>query len=118
MCSCQRYEPAALSSTEAPSDDIPMTEEETEPSEPETEETEPVETEPPKPLDTRARTVAKGIYLAYAPVNNESFMDEIIRVMDETELNAVVIDVKDDYGRITYDMQGVPLVDEIGVSSL
>ena len=117
MCSCQRYEPAALSSTEAPSDDIPLTEEETEPSEPETEETEPVETEPPKPLDTRARTVAKGIYLAYAPVNNESFMDEIIRVMDETELNAVVIDVKDDYGRITYDMQGVPLVDESGASS-
>ena len=44
-------------------------------------------------------------------------MDEIIAVMDETELNAVVIDVKDDNGRITYDMQGVPLVDEIGAST-
>ena len=115
LSACERYEPVALSSTEELATET-AAEAVVESSEA-IEETEPVETAPPEPEDTRERTVAKGIYLAYAPVNNESFMDEIISVMDETELNAVVIDVKDDYGRITYDMQGVPLVDEIGASS-
>ena len=41
-----------------------------------------------------------------------SMMEEIIRQIDETELNAVVIDVKDDQGRITYSMD-LPLVNEI-----
>ncbi|HIU88391.1 MAG TPA: putative glycoside hydrolase [Candidatus Avilachnospira avistercoris] len=115
LSACERYEPVALSSTEELATET-AAEAVVESSEA-IEESEPVETAPPEPEDTRERTVAKGIYLAYAPVNNESFMDEIISVMDETELNAVVIDVKDDYGRITYDMQGVPLVDEIGASS-
>ena len=115
LCSCERYEPVALSSTEELATEAPT--EATAESTEAIEETEPIETEPPEPEDTRLRTAAKGIYLAYAPVNNQSFMDEIISVMDDTELNAVVIDVKDDFGRITYDMQGVPLVDEIGASS-
>ena len=114
---CQRYEPVALSGDDhRPAQTEAATEAMTE-SAPEESSTAEVETEAPEPEDTRPRTAAKGIYLAYAPVNNESFMDEIIQVMDETELNAVVIDVKDDYGRITYDMQGVPLVDEIGAKS-
>ena len=109
LSSCERYEPVALSSTEELATEAPS---KTEPESTEAPaETEPIETEPPKPVDTRKHVEAKGIYLAYAPVNNESFMDRIIEVMDETELNAVVIDVKDDYGRITYDMEGVPLVD-------
>ena len=115
LSSCERYEPVALSSTEELATEAPS---KTEPESTEAPaETEPIETEPPKPVDTRKHVEAKGIYLAYAPVNNESFMDRIIEVMDETELNAVVIDVKDDYGRITYDMEGVPLVDELGASS-
>ena len=115
LSSCERYEPVALSSAEELEAETPAA---TEPESTEVPvETEPVETEPPAPEDNRIRTAAKGIYLAYAPVNNKSFMDEIINVMDETELNAVVIDVKDDYGRITYAMQGVPLVDELGASS-
>ena len=40
-------------------------------------------------------------------------MDKIIEEIDRTELNAVVIDVKDDQGRITYAMDS-PTVNEIG----
>ncbi len=39
-------------------------------------------------------------------------MDKIIEEIDRTELNAVVIDVKDDQGRITYAMDS-PTVNEI-----
>ncbi len=40
-------------------------------------------------------------------------MDDIIRQIDQTEINAVVIDIKDDKGNITYRMNS-PMVSEIG----
>ena len=40
-------------------------------------------------------------------------MQEMIRKIDDTEINAVVIDVKDDNGRITFQMDQ-PLVEETG----
>ena len=39
-------------------------------------------------------------------------MDEIIRYIDATELNTVVIDVKDDFGNVTFKMDS-PVVNEI-----
>ena len=65
-------------------------------------------------VQERTPVKVKGIYLGANAVGVSDFMDRVITRMDETELNAVVIDVKDDYGRITYAMEGVPLVDEIG----
>lgn len=62
----------------------------------------------------RTPVKVKGIYLGANAAGVSDFMDKIIKRIDETELNAVVIDVKDDYGRITYQMGGVPLVDELG----
>ena len=56
----------------------------------------------------------KGIYLGANAAGVSDFMDKVIKRIDETELNAVVIDVKDDYGRITYAMDGVPLVNDLG----
>lgn len=64
--------------------------------------------------DGRVPTAVKGIYIASKPLSNEEFMSGLWDVMDNTELNAVVIDIKDDYGRITYNMQGVGIVDELG----
>lgn len=55
----------------------------------------------------------RGIYLGASAVGVPDFTEKIIRRLDETELNAVVIDVKDDFGRITYQMEGVPLVDAL-----
>ncbi len=55
----------------------------------------------------------KGIYISAYVAGTESMMDEIIRNIDATEINAVVIDVKDDNGRITFSMD-TPAVNEIG----
>ncbi len=71
-------------------------------------------TQAEEPVDTRERTKVKGIYVASKPLANAEFMSKFWERMDNTELNAVVIDIKDDYGRITYDMQGVGVVDELG----
>lgn len=45
----------------------------------------------------------KGVYVT-GPVAGHPRMEEIIQLVDETELNAVVIDVKNDEGYITYSM--------------
>ena len=114
---CRRYEPVALE----PGFDMEMVressisvslEEETETEEETEEETEP-ETEPPEEPDLRVPTKVKGIYLASKPLNNTEFMSTFWDYMDSTELNAVVIDIKDDYGKVTYDMQNVPALVEL-----
>lgn len=54
----------------------------------------------------------KGIYISAYVAGTESLIDEIIQHIDQTEINAVVIDVKDDNGRITFSMD-TPMVNEI-----
>ena len=57
----------------------------------------------------------KGIYIS-GPVAGIDKMDELIELVDETELNAMVIDVKNDEGRITYKMQSEKVIEiEAGV---
>ena len=129
VCGCERYEPAALQkdgvktvpeegffgfggnriSEEAESGEAGESPAEAQGSSPETEAALEIETAP-----EREPVKVKGIYLGANAVGVSDFMDRVIQRIDETELNAVVIDVKDDYGRITYQMQGVPLVDELG----
>ncbi|MCM1263427.1 MAG: putative glycoside hydrolase [Butyrivibrio sp.] len=46
----------------------------------------------------------KGIYIT-GPVAGSEKMDELITLVEETELNAMVIDVKNDEGVVTYKMQ-------------
>ena len=53
----------------------------------------------------------KGIYLS-AWLAGMSVVDEYIAHIDETELNAVVIDVKNDDGNVTFHM-GTPTVEEL-----
>ena len=69
------------------------------------------ETEAPEP--ERIPVKVKGVYLSAYVAGTASMMDEIIQHIDETEVNAVVIDVKDDNGRITFAMDS-PMVSEIG----
>lgn len=45
----------------------------------------------------------RGIYVT-GPMAGSSAMDQLITLVDETELNAMVIDVKNDDGNITYKM--------------
>lgn len=65
--------------------------------------------------DTRVKTDAKGIYVntSYLGRGNYATIDELIDLIDRTELNAMVIDIKDDYGSILFDAQH-PLVNELG----
>ncbi len=56
----------------------------------------------------------KGIYVS-GPVAGIARMDELIELVDQTELNAVVIDIKNDEGKVTYDMQSEQVL-EIGAS--
>ena len=60
-----------------------------------------------KPISVPKKTEpvkVKGIYVS-GPVAGIERMDELIQLVDETELNALVIDVKNDEGRVTYKMQ-------------
>lgn len=66
-------------------------------------ETKPLRPEPPK---------VKGIYVS-GPIAGHSRMEELIALVEETELNAMVIDIKNDDGRITYKMQSDTVL-EIG----
>ena len=54
----------------------------------------------------------KGIYVS-GPVAGIARMDELISLVDQTELNALVIDIKNDEGRVTYKMQSEQVL-EIG----
>lgn len=51
-------------------------------------------------IENRTPTKVKGIYVTASKANNS--VDDLIALVDETELNTMVIDVKDDEGRITY----------------
>ncbi len=57
----------------------------------------------------------KGIYISAYVAGTESMMDSILDQMEGTQLNSVVIDFKDDEGRITCSIDS-PLVNEIGAS--
>ncbi len=54
-------------------------------------------------VDTREPVNAKGIYVT-AEVAKSSSLDDIIALIDRTELNTVVIDIKADTGYIVYSM--------------
>jgi len=114
---CRRMEPPALAPVfdaaefaEAPTVNLETSEAESTSEEESTE----VETEPePEEIDTRVPVKVKGIYLASKPLANEEFMSKLWGYLDTTELNAVVIDIKDDYGKVTYDMQNVAALREL-----
>ena len=57
----------------------------------------------------------KGIYVT-GPMAGSSHMDDLIALVDETELNTMVIDIKNDAGNITYRME-LDSVEKIGAST-
>lgn len=57
-------------------------------------------------------TKVKGIYVT-GPTAGTDRMDEIIKLVNDTELNAIVLDVKDDSGNITFMMDN-EMVKETG----
>lgn len=62
--------------------------------------------------DTADRPKVRGIYVT-GPMAGTDKVNKLIELVDETELNALVIDIKNDEGCITCDMD-VSAVNEIG----
>lgn len=62
------------------------------------------------------RDPIRGLYVSGHVAGISSWLDSLIEIADKTEVNAFVIDVKADDGRITYDMDH-PIVDEISADS-
>ncbi|WP_313130998.1 putative glycoside hydrolase [Anaerocolumna sp.] len=67
----------------------------------------------PNFVDNRIPVKVKGIYVTGPRAGNETYMKELIKLVDTTELNAMVIDIKNDSGEITYNMD-LDIVQEIG----
>lgn len=65
-------------------------------------------------VDTRTPTNVKGIY-AKAGTLWQKF-DSLLKMIDETELNTIVVDIKDDDGRLTCELSG-ELIDKYGTIS-
>jgi len=64
------------------------------------------------PREKPPKQIVKGIYLTAFSADNPKKINEIIGLLDKTELNAVVIDIKDYTGYVLYDSQ-VSLVKEL-----
>ena len=62
--------------------------------------------------DPRDPVEAKAVYLSATAAANRSILDYVITLLDTTVINAVVIDVKDDRGYLTVDLD-IPLADEV-----
>ncbi|WP_127585138.1 putative glycoside hydrolase [Paenibacillus koleovorans] len=67
-----------------------------------------------KDPQTGTAPIVKGVY-ATAHSAAGSRMETLLKLMDETELNAMVIDVKDDFGYITYQT-GNPELEALGTT--
>lgn len=59
------------------------------------------------------RPVVRGIYLTAYSVRDKAKFTRLIDLLDRTELNAMVINVKDDWGNITFETD-LPLAKEAG----
>ncbi len=57
------------------------------------------------------KQTVKGLYLTAYSAGNPKKLDEIIKLIDKTELNAAVIDIKDYSGLVLYDSH-LPLVNQ------
>ena len=55
-------------------------------------------------ISKRSPRKVKGIYVTGPKAGNESYIKELTDLVDTTELNAMVIDIKNDNGEITYKM--------------
>lgn len=55
----------------------------------------------------------KALYMSSWVAGSENFRNSLVKIVDQTELNAVVIDIKDSTGRIGFDMND-PYIKEIG----
>ena len=63
--------------------------------------------------DPRTPVQVKGIFVTGAVAGTENTMPALTQMVEDSSLNAMVIDIKNDAGEVTYKM-GLPLSQEIG----
>ncbi|HYA12365.1 MAG TPA: putative glycoside hydrolase [Thermodesulfovibrionales bacterium] len=61
--------------------------------------------------------IPRALYLSYYGIGDRSLRGSALRLMEETSINSLVIDVKGDRGVITYK-SSIPLASEIGAQKL
>ncbi len=59
----------------------------------------------PDQLEEKPRVKARAVYLTGHSAGRPDKMEQIIQLIEETELNAVVIDIKDDNGKMSYQSE-------------
>jgi hypothetical protein len=69
----------------------------------------------PLAIQLQPNTV-RATYLTYFALNNPDYRQNLLTMLDTTEINAVVVDIKGDYGLLSYH-SNVPLADAIGANS-
>ena len=59
----------------------------------------------------------KALYITAYTAGNKNRREDLVKVIEDTELNAIVIDIKDASGRVFFNTD-VPLVDKIGAEQI
>ncbi|MFA6270466.1 MAG: putative glycoside hydrolase [Candidatus Paceibacterota bacterium] len=54
----------------------------------------------------------KGVYMTQCVAGTPSFRDKVVKLIDETEINAIVIDIKDYTGTVSFET-GNPAIDKL-----
>ncbi len=75
----------------------------------------PIATLPPKPVVTHVRTPdsVRAIYMSSWVAGSPDIRKNLVKIMDDTEINAVVIDIKDYSGAIVFKTDN-PTIEEVG----
>jgi hypothetical protein len=56
----------------------------------------------------------KGVYMSSYAAGDSGFMSSMLDLADRTEINAFVVDIKDDFGKVTYATDA-PMANELGL---
>lgn len=66
-----------------------------------------------RPLPDKKAIAVKGLYISTWALKSDKRMSQMIKLVEQTELNTMLIDVKDDNGRLTY-RSNEPMIHQIG----
>ena len=78
----------------------------------------PAQTVPPPVTVTHEKTpdIIKGIYMSECVVGTPNFREKLVALINQTELNAVVIDIKDSTGKISFPTDNPVLKDSVSTA--
>ena len=75
--------------------------------------TAPVLPEKPEVMHLATPANVRAIYMTQCVVGTPSFRIDLVKLIDETELNAVIIDIKDFTGKLSFTPEDISLKDSV-----